>query len=302
MATGKRYYWIKLKDSFFTSDTVDFFMGQEGGANYIVLYQMLQLMTANTEGRLQRRIGEIIIPYDVAKIKRDCKWFSEDTIRVAMELYKQFGLIYEDSDGVLVMTDHEKMVGSETDYAQQKRIQRENEKLLKATQSYAMIEKGSVDTVHDNVHSSVFKNVHTDIRDKILDKDINNICIEDQSSTQENTSKVRKRKSKLSGKQKELFDKFYSAYPKKRSVGEAEKAWMQITPDPTDDFVERLINSVRNKQESGEWSDFQYIPFPASWLRGRGWEDDTDWVSKEDSKPSSQTKQDWWSTEMQFTH
>ena len=26
MATGKRYYWIKLKESFMTSDTIDYFM------------------------------------------------------------------------------------------------------------------------------------------------------------------------------------------------------------------------------------------------------------------------------------
>ena len=113
MATGKVYYWIKLKDTFFRSDTVDFFMSQPNGANYVVLYQMLHLMTANTDGRFQRQIGEIIIPYDIAKIKRDCKYFSEDTIRVAFELYKQCGLIYEDVDGVLTLTDHSKMVGSE---------------------------------------------------------------------------------------------------------------------------------------------------------------------------------------------
>lgn len=39
MATGKRYYWMKLKESFMTSDTIDYFMGQPDGANYVVLYQ-----------------------------------------------------------------------------------------------------------------------------------------------------------------------------------------------------------------------------------------------------------------------
>lgn len=28
MATGKRYYWIKLKDSFMSSDMIDYLMGQ----------------------------------------------------------------------------------------------------------------------------------------------------------------------------------------------------------------------------------------------------------------------------------
>ena len=50
MATGKRYYWIKLKDSFMSSDMIDYLMGQPDGANYVVLYQMLCLKTINTGG------------------------------------------------------------------------------------------------------------------------------------------------------------------------------------------------------------------------------------------------------------
>lgn len=123
MATGKRYYWIKLKESFMTSDAVDFLMGQPGGANYVVLYQMLCLKTINTDGRLSRHIGEIIIPYDEQKIARDTKWFSVDTVRVALNLYKALGLVYADRDGCLVLTDHANLVGSETDWAQKKRRQ-----------------------------------------------------------------------------------------------------------------------------------------------------------------------------------
>lgn len=67
MATGKRYYWIKLKDAFMSSDMIDYLMGQPDGANYVVLYQMLCLKTINTGGRLAFQIGDMIIPYDVKK-------------------------------------------------------------------------------------------------------------------------------------------------------------------------------------------------------------------------------------------
>ena len=112
MATGKRFYWMKLKESFMTSDTIDYFMSQPDGANYVVLYQMLCLKTINTDGRLSRQIGEVVIKYDIPKIQRDLKWFSADTIRVALNLYKSFGLVYEDVDGVLVLADHSNLVGS----------------------------------------------------------------------------------------------------------------------------------------------------------------------------------------------
>ena len=45
-------------------------------------------------------------PVDVEKIQRDCKWFTADTIRVALELFAKFGLVYQDEDGTLVMADH----------------------------------------------------------------------------------------------------------------------------------------------------------------------------------------------------
>lgn len=109
-----------------TSDTIDYFMSQPDGANYVVLYQMLCLKTINTGGRMSRRIGELIIPYDVEKIQRDCKWFSVDTIRVALKLYQAVGLIYEDIDGTLVLSDHKNLVGSETDAAARMRNSREN--------------------------------------------------------------------------------------------------------------------------------------------------------------------------------
>lgn len=160
MATGKRYYWIKLKESFMTSDTIDYFMEQPDGANYVVLYQLLCLKTINTGGRLSRQIGEITIPYDVAKIQRDCKWFSADTIRVALNLYLSVGLIYEDVDGTLVLTDHKNLVGSETDYAAQKKNQRKSPPQLPSL---------GVDIVHSNVHKNVHTDIEIDIRDKRLE-------------------------------------------------------------------------------------------------------------------------------------
>lgn len=163
MATGKRFYWIKLKDSFMNSEVVDFLMSQPNGANYVVLYQLICLKTINTGGRLTCQIGDIIIPFDIEKIQRDCKWFSLDTVRIALGLYKQLGLIYEDLDGTLVLANHSEMVGSETDYGAQKRLQRENRR--------KQIHAQHVDNCEDNG----VDNVHIEIRDKrieIRDKEI----------------------------------------------------------------------------------------------------------------------------------
>jgi hypothetical protein len=119
-----RYYWIKLTDRFMTSDTVDFLMSQKDGANYVVLYQMLCLKTVNNNGVMARQLGEMIVPYDVDKIQRDCKWFSIDTVRIALELYKNLGLIYENNDGILAIADFDRMIGSQTFGAEKKELQK----------------------------------------------------------------------------------------------------------------------------------------------------------------------------------
>jgi hypothetical protein len=119
-----RYYWIKLTDRFMTSDTVDFLMSQKDGANYVVLYQMLCLKTVNNNGVMARTLGEVIVPFDIEKIQRDCKWFSHDTVRVALELYKKLGLIYENNDGVLAISNFDRLIGSQTYGAEKKELQR----------------------------------------------------------------------------------------------------------------------------------------------------------------------------------
>ena len=93
MSEQKRYYWIKLKTDFFNQETIDFLLSQENGCQYIVLYQMLCLNTANNNGEMATRIGEMIIPYDINKIVRDTKYFTFDTVAVALELFKKLGLI-----------------------------------------------------------------------------------------------------------------------------------------------------------------------------------------------------------------
>lgn len=120
----QKFYWIKLTDKFLTSETVDFLLSQKDGANYVVLYQMLCLKSVNTNGVLARQIGEILVPFDEEKIQRDCKHFSIDTVRIALTLYKQLGLVFEQSNGTLKIADFDRLIGSQTESAEKKMLQR----------------------------------------------------------------------------------------------------------------------------------------------------------------------------------
>lgn len=151
MAENKRYYWIKLKEDFFDIETIDWLISQKNGCEYIVLYQKLCLLTANKNGKLAVKVGEMIIPYDVNKIARDTK-FPIDTVIVAMELFKKIGLIYEQEDGILKIPYVDELVGSETSSAKRVREYRQKKAL--------------------QCNNNVTQEIDIDNRDKILDKEI----------------------------------------------------------------------------------------------------------------------------------
>ena len=154
MKEQKRYYWIKLKTDFFNQETIDFLLSQENGCQYIVLYQMLCLNTANNNGEMATRIGEMIVPYDINKIVRDTKYFNFDTVAVALELFKKLGLIYQEEGQALKIANFGEMVGSESSSAKRVREHRERQKALQCntnvTQEYREKSIENRDKILDN--------------------------------------------------------------------------------------------------------------------------------------------------------
>lgn len=260
MATGKRYYWMKLKESFMTSDTIDYFMSQPDGANYVVLYQMLCLKTINTNGRLSRQIGEIIIPYDVEKIQRDCKWFSIDTVRVALNLYRSVGLIYEDVDGTLVLADHNNLVGSETDAAARMRN-------MRAGRENALPEG---ETPSEQSANNVTREI--DNRDKTLE--VRNIDITEEDGEEEDKGipQAEMPPRLPPCPYKKIMDLYHSicvSYPRIEDIdGERKKA---------------VGARWRKYQDLGKFETLFRIAESSSFMKGengRNWSADFDWMMK----------------------
>ncbi len=70
------------------------------------------------------------------------------------------------------------------------------------------------------------------------------------------------------------FNRFWDAYPKKRSRDDALKAWKKRKPD--EHLVETILQAVQRAKTSEEWKNEggKYIPYPASWLNAAGWADE----------------------------
>ena len=145
---------------------------------------MLCLNTANNNGEMCSKIGEMIVPYNVDKIVRDTKYFDFDTVTIALGLFKQLGLIYEEKDKILKITNFNEMVGSEASNpnAQRQKRFRERQKQLKLS------------VTDSNVDSNAKNNEEIEIdirdRDKSIDKDIDNINNKKERKKETNYDKI----------------------------------------------------------------------------------------------------------------
>ena len=67
------------------------------------------------------------------------------------------------------------------------------------------------------------------------------------------------------------FDRFWEAYPKKKSKPLALKAWLKHKPD-----IDVVIKSLTIFKKCDQWTKNkgEFIPYPASWLNAEGWNDE----------------------------
>ena len=74
-------------------------------------------------------------------------------------------------------------------------------------------------------------------------------------------------------KQISRFLDFWKAYPRKRSKGDAEKAWSKQNLDAK---VDEIIAAVEAQKTWPDWlkDNGRFIPHPASWLNAKGWENE----------------------------
>lgn len=251
MNSSKTYFWIKLKNDFFDLPTIDWLADQPNGYAYIVLYQKLCLLTANNGGELTRKVGEMIVPYNVKKIAEITR-FDFDTVAIAMELYKTLGLIYEQNDGVLQLTGIEDMVGSESKWAEKKRIQRQKKATLEGQKE-------------DNVPLLSGDNVRQEIRDKSLE--IRDQSIESEIDSSSAASSVPRVPYEKIG---EMYNQICKSFPRCTSLSDARKKAIKAR------FASGYtIEDFKREFEKAEASSF---------LKGqnnRNWMASFDWLLKD---------------------
>lgn len=113
-------------------------------------------------------------------------------------------------------------------------------------------------------------------------------CIHDSVYIDKN-SKDKNSIDKNTDSSEQDFERFWSAYPKKKNKGQARSAFSRALKKTS---VETMISAVEKQKQSKDWKkdNGQFIPYPSTWLNAEAWENDmtaTASTQKHDDKSKS---------------
>ena len=278
------------------SDAVDFLMSQKNGAEYVVLYQMLCLMTVKTNGKLERQLNEVIIPYDAEKIQRDTKYFNIDTVRNALQLYIHLGLIYKDDNGCLSIADYENLVGVESGSAERMRRLRN----LKASQCDGLSDANvtkllqksdelsdtdididkeiEIDTDKEVINTNISCNLEVEkngcqmVAERLPQVSIGKVSID--KNNKNNISCNKNSEIEVLDQKEMWFESFWEIYPKHQDKKKAKQKFLKLCTD--EKKYQEIMQGLRNVLPVWAKKDTKYIPMPTTWLNGERWNDEVD--------------------------
>ena len=242
MEENKRYYWLKLKRDFFRRHDIQIVENMPNGKDYILFYLKLLCESVDHNGNL--RFSEQI-PYNEQMLATITNT-NIDVVRSAIQVFEELGMMEVLDDGTYFMNEVQKMLGSETKWAEKKRDYR-----LKKGQC----PQGVLPMSDKSKRESI---------EKDIDKEKENI--KENSPVPD------------SGEMfdfEEAFNKTFEIYPKKKAYNKAKKAWLDkllgvIEENRAD--VARLIYGATAaylhdyKSKNPDDTEFRYLPQYADWL------------------------------------
>jgi len=105
-----------------------------------------------------------------------------------------------------------------------------------------------------------------------------------EDSKAEGKGREGNKKGKVHPSDWEGFEEFWTAYPRKTAKSDALKAWNKIKPD-----LITVLNALDWQRKSEDWTkdSGQYIPYPASYLNSKRYEDEKPKPKAQPIRPQS---------------
>lgn len=275
MSDNKQYYYMKLKEDFFDSESMKILQGMKDGYIYSDILLKLYLQSLRQEGRLMYRD---IIPYTpemVATVTRH----QVGTVEKAIEIFQRMGFIEILDNGAIYMMDIQNFIGQSSTEADRIRNYR---KTINTEKSRISGNKDVTNVITDVITNDVqmYNKCTPENRDKSLenrDNNINNIARSSDKQTSEQEEDVEAlilndgtewRPTKV------LFAEYVRLYPSvdvKQQFNEM-RSWCLSNPSKrkTKRGITRFINSwLAKEQDKGyrrppAYGSYQQNPNTAS--------------------------------------
>lgn len=215
----KRYFWLKLKRDFFKRGDIQIIEALPNGKDYILFY--LKLLCESVDNNGQLRFSEQI-PYNEQMLSTITNT-NVDIVRSAIKIFTELGMMEILDDGTFFMNEVERMLGSETYWAKQKRIQKSNKNKnvgnfpIESNKSPTIKSKSKSKSIDKELDIELDKELDTDLKSK-------------QGFKKEKSKKNQLVNKRESDKTKEALEKIVELYnqiclslPKTKILTEARK-------------------------------------------------------------------------------
>ena len=121
MADNRKYYYLKLKETYFDDDSIVLLESMQDGILYSYILLKLYLKSLKHGGRLQLDESIPYTPQMIATITRQ----QIGTVERAIKIFLQLGLMERMSDGAFYMSNIELLIGQSSTEGERKRRARQ---------------------------------------------------------------------------------------------------------------------------------------------------------------------------------
>lgn len=240
--------WIKLTTDMFDNRKIKHLRRLPDGNSIVLIWVMLLTMAGRCNASGMIFLTENI-PY-TPKMLADELDFEENTVVLALRALEDLNMVVTNKGyfAIAGWEEYQNIEGMDKIREQnriRKQRQRENQKLIP-------------DVSRDS-HVTVTQGHATDIeedKEEELEKDKEDIY---------------------------PFDEFWTAYPKKKAKEAARKAWNKLKPNET--LGKEIIQAVMESAKTKDWlkENGKFIPYPATYLNGKRWEDERNDANGQDT-------------------
>lgn len=274
MADNKKYYYLKVKDSFFDDDIILYLENFDKGYEYTIILIKMYLRSLKGEGKLMFNDRIAYTPQTLSKIIRHDAKIIEEAIKV----FEDLDLITIMSDGAIYMNDIQNFIGESSTAADRQREYyskiKEEKNVCKKSNKKSCKKSDKKSTPEIEIEKEI--KIETELEQEIetetelilypntntqLNKEINNLSI--------------KTAARISDKVlTNEFEEIWKLYPKKKSKKTALSHYMRARRHGTkeEDVMNGVVAYLDYIHE--EKIDPQYIKHGSTWFNQECWNDD----------------------------